>query len=106
MTKTRPNGIAPSSARFRLGGKGGRVAQAWQFVWDRLDHENFQDGTVLAALAAQKYDLKPDSVTAYMYRMAEEGILDHRLEQVQTEVFRAGKTMQATRARRHYRIAK
>ena len=104
--KTRPKGIAPSSSRYRVGGKGGRVAQAWQFVWDHLDRDNFQDGTVLAGLAAKKYDLKPDSVTAHLYRMAEEGILDHELRQVPTEVFRAGQTMQATRARRHYRIAR
>lgn len=104
--KTRPNGIAPSTSRYRVGAKGGKVAQAWQFVWDRLNHTDFQDGTMLAQEAAAKYEIKPASVMAHMYRLADEGILEHELRQVPTEVVRAGQTMQATRARRHYRIAR
>lgn len=59
-----------------MGGKGGKGAAAWQYVWDRLSREEFRDGKELWEAAAEEYGLKPISVRATMFRMAQEGILE------------------------------
>lgn len=75
-TIARPNGDAPGRKGYRLGQKGGTTAAAWQYVWDRLSSSEFQDGHVLAELAAQAYEIQPDSVRAQMYVAAREGHLE------------------------------
>lgn len=70
------NGQAPPGEKFRMGGKGGKGAAAWQYVWDRLSTEEFRDGKELWEEAAERYGLKPISVRATVFRMAHEGILE------------------------------
>lgn len=76
MNVTRTNGEAPPGTTYRMGGKGGKGAAAWQYVWDRLSREEFRDGKTLWEEAAKQYGLQPISVRATMFRMAAEGILE------------------------------
>lgn len=102
----RPNGIAPSTSRFRSGAKGGKVARAWQHVWDQLDRTEFKEAVPLAWAAADKFDLKPSSVLAHLHLMASEGILERKQDTVAVQVERpAGKFFTSTRNRTFYRIA-
>lgn len=103
-----PNGTAPAGTRYKLGGKGGKVAQAWQYVWDRLTTE-FQDGKELAAEAAEAHGIAEISVLAHLHRMAAEGIVDHEKRKVIVDVTRTSKagkisTFPAERTRTHYRL--
>jgi hypothetical protein len=106
MQTTRPNGIAPSTSRFRAGAKGGKVARAWQHIWDQLDHETFKEAVPLAWKAAAEYQLQPASVLAHLHLMAAEGILDRKQDEVEVEVERAGKTFTSHRNRTFYRISR
>jgi Mn-dependent DtxR family transcriptional regulator len=105
---THPNGAAPAGTRYKLGGKGGKVAQAWQYVWDRLTTE-WQDGKELAAEAADTFQIAEISVLAHLHRMAAEGLVDHEKQDVIVEVTRTSKagkrsTFPAQRTRTHYRL--
>jgi hypothetical protein len=105
---THPNGTAPAGTRYKLGGKGGKVAQAWQYVWDRLTTE-WQDGKELAAEAADTFQIAEISVLAHLHRMAAEGLVDHEKRDVIVEVTRTSKagkvsTFPAQRTRTHYRL--
>lgn len=106
---THPNGTAPDGVRYKLGAKGGKVAQAWQHIWDRLTGE-WQDGKVLAAEAADAHAIAEISVLAHLHRMAAEGLIDHEKQDVIVEVTRlskkTGKTSNfpAKRTRTHYRL--
>jgi len=102
----RPNGVAPSTSRYRVGAKGGKVALAWQHVWDRLNSTDFKEGVALAQEAARTQDLKTDSVLAHLSRMAQEGILDREVRSVAVEVERKGETFTSHRKRTFYRIAR
>ena len=107
MQTTRPNGIAPSTSHFRSGAKGGKVALAWQYVWDRLDHTEFKEAVPLAEEAAEKYGIKPDSVLGHLHLMATEGFLERRKKMVEVEVERpAGVFFTSSRKRTFYRIKK
>jgi hypothetical protein len=107
MQTTHPNGIAPSTSRFKVGAKGGKVARAWQHVWDQLDRDNFKEAVPLAWRAAEKYDLKPASVLAHLHLMAHEGILERKQDSVPVEVERPkGRFFTSTRKRTFYRISK
>ncbi len=101
-----PNGIAPLPAgNYRFGAKGGRMAQAWQFVWDRLDRATWVSGQELADKAAAAFDLKPVSVTEMLSRMRGTGVLEQKMVPLLTEYLRYGKPYVAYRPRVHYRIA-
>lgn len=101
----RPNGTAPSSARYRVGAKGGDVARAWQYIWDRLDRTEYRDGTALSEEAGRIFHLKPISIQSHLHRMASEGVLETEVRPAATRVTRGGKTHDATRKRTHFRIA-
>lgn len=88
LTAQRPNGVAPSPEGFRLGGKGGTLARAWQYVWDRLDATDFRQGQELAEEAGRKYALKPVSIMTLMHRMAKEGVLDNEVRLIEVQVQR------------------
>ena len=105
MTTVHPNGQAPDGVRYKLGAKGGKVAQAWQYVWDRLNTTDWQDSNALADEAGKKFKILPDSVLAHLHRMRKEGFLEHEIRSVATEVTRGGRTFTASRKRTHYRIA-
>jgi hypothetical protein len=101
----RPNGIAPvPSGTYRFGAKGGRMAQAWQYVWNRLDHTTFKNGQELADLAAKEFGVKRASVAEMLSRMRSTGVLEQELIPVPTTYSR-GKGYTANRPRVHYRIA-
>lgn len=112
-----PNGQAPSSAKYQVGAKGGMVAQAWQYIWDNLSAEEFQDGTALVEDAARRFGwrptepgepaigkLKPQSIMAHLHRMAAEGFIEAKNQPVETVVLRHGKQHGAKRQRAHFRI--
>lgn len=110
--ETMPNGVAPTraligrgDASFQLGAKGGRTAQAWQYVWDRLDREQWRYGLDLAEEAAKKFDLKLTSVTELLSRMRSSGVLEQKMLPIPTTYVRYGKKFVAQRKRVHYRIA-
>ena len=102
--KTSPNGTAPSGTRYRMGAKGGVVARAWQYVWDRLSTTEHRDAILLADEAAEKFGIKAASVRAHMYAMVREGVLETALREVTTTVTRYGKSFPAKRMRTFYRI--
>lgn len=110
---THPNGIAPirtkgpnPSGSFRMGAKGGRMAQAWQYIWDRLSAVDFKPASALAQEAAQAFDLKPVSVTEMLCRMRSTGVLEQSMIPVKTTYQRgSGKPYTAMRPSVHYRIA-
>lgn len=104
---TQPNGPAPAVSRkgFRLGAKGGKVSQAWQFVWDRLDTKDYRDAGTLSREAAEKFGLKPDSVRACLYMARTHGLLESiktRGDAVTTE--RGGQPFIVRPQVTHYRI--
>lgn len=112
--KLQANGVAPSLSRYRMGAKNGLVAQAWQYVWDRLDTSEYRDAVALAEEAATVFKILPDSVRAHMYAMAREGILETEVRDVSTEVTRImrpkdrdsyQRTFTASRKRTFCRIA-
>lgn len=110
-TVTHPNGTAPNTSlganragTFRMGAKGGRTAEAWQYVWDRLDRTEFQRGDLLATEVAEKFDLKYSSVMELLSRMRRIGFLEQVMKPVETHYGR-GKGFTANRMRLHYRIA-
>jgi hypothetical protein len=81
-TTTHPNGIAPIHVgTYQLGAKGGRMAQAWQHIWDRLGRTDYTDGMELAKSAADEFGLKPSSVSMMLCRMRAAGVI----EQIETE---------------------
>lgn len=111
-TDTRPNGIAPARSigvnkggSFQLGAKGGRTALAWQYVWDRLDREEWRYGLDLAQAAAAEFDLKLVSVIELLSRMRATGAIEQKMIPVPTTYVRYGKAFVANRPRVHYRIA-
>lgn len=103
--KRHPNGIAPTVAHGNKGNKGGAVAQAWQYVWDRLSTTEYVDAVGLAIEAGKIFTIQPESVRAHMYAMVREGVLEAQNTYVQTSVTRNGKTFPARRKRAFYRIA-
>lgn len=92
----RPNGPAPGGESYKLGAKGGKMAQAWQYVWDRLSPTEPRDGVTLALEAGEVFDIKPASVLSHLHRMAREGVIDG--EQIRVAGSRG------PRPRTHYRI--
>jgi hypothetical protein len=101
----RPNGVAPiPSGTYHFGAKGGRMAQAWQYVWDRLDHTTFKNGQELADLAAKEFGVKRASVAEMLSRMRSTGVLEQELIPVPT-IYARGAGYTANRPRVHYRIA-
>ena len=111
-TSTRPNGDAPTTSpganrggTFRLGAKGGKGADAWQYVWDRLDRTDWKRGDLLAQEAAQEFGLKLTSVVELLSRMRAQGNLDQKMIPIETTYLRYGKPYTANRPRVHYRIA-
>jgi len=111
QTITRPNGDAPTQVLLadgrdiKLGGKGGRLALAWQHVWDRLDREDWKSARDLAESAAEQYDLKRTSVTEMLCRMAVSGVLEQKMIPLPTVYHRGGQDIVMNRKRVHYRIA-
>jgi hypothetical protein len=102
----RPNGIAPiPDGSYRFGAKGGRMAQAWQYVWDRLDRTHWRNGQELADQAAEAFDVKRASVAEMLSRMRGAGVLEQELIPVDTTYRRGGGSYVANRPRVHYRIA-
>lgn len=90
-----------------MGAKGGRTANAWQWVWDRLSREEWQDGHDLAEQAAGVWKLKPVSVEGVLHRMAKEGYLERMPKSVPVVVTgKGGKQINGHRNRTHYRIIK
>lgn len=108
---TRPNGIAPTGLtlhggrKISLGGKGGRLAQAWQHIWDQLDRKTWVSSSALAEDAAEKFGLKPVSVTEMLCRMRATGVLEQKMVILPTTYHRGGKDIIMNRPRVHYRIA-
>lgn len=113
MTKeAHPNGTAPMRSlganrggSFRLGAKGGRGADAWQYIWDRLDRDEWRFGLDLAKEAAEKFNLKPVSVIEMLSRMRASGVIEQKKLPVPTTYHRGGEDIVMQRPRVHYRIA-
>lgn len=103
-TRIMPNGPAPTGGRYRFGAKGGRMADAWQFIWDRLDADEYRDGVQLAEQAAVTFRVLPVSIISHLHRMAKEGHLETDLRPVDTMVLRGGREFPSRRKRTHYRI--
>lgn len=113
MTETRPNGTAPmrslganKGGSFRLGAKGGRSADAWQYIWDRLDRTEWRYGMDLATEAAERFNLKLVSVVEMLSRMRASGVIEQTKLPIPTTYHRGGKDIVMQRPRVHYRIAK
>lgn len=88
-TTERPNGIAPVNAgTYRLGAKGGRMARAWQYIWDRLDRNDFKGSLELSREAAEKFDLKPVSVSEMLCRMRAGNVLEQKMIAAPTDYVR------------------
>lgn len=106
--KLRPNGDAPSGSRYALGAKGGRVASAWQHMWDRLSRTQWMDGVDLAMETATLTGLKYNTLAVHLQRMAAEGFLEYEIRLVDVPVERVfnGKVSKfiAPRRHAHYRI--
>lgn len=105
-----PNGAAPTTSpganrggTFRMGAKGGRTAQAWQWIWDQLTTTDWTYGDDLAIRAADRYDLGKPTVVELLARMRKAGNLEQKLIPVPT-VYARGKGFTANRPRVHYRI--
>jgi hypothetical protein len=104
---THPNGIAPTaSGNYRLGAKGGRMAQAWQYIWDRLSRTDWKGSMELAQDAAEQFNLKPITVSEMLCRMRASGVIEQTRKPVETHYVRKGKPYTSYRPRVHYRIAK
>lgn len=104
MTKTMPNGAAPTGNKYRIGAKGGKVGQAWQMIWNRLDRETYQDARALAEWAGDETGVKPVSIMSHIHRMAADGILDTRVIYSDVMVHKFGKEYPSRRKRTHIRI--
>jgi hypothetical protein len=106
MTETtaRPNGAAPEGDRFRMGARGGRTGQAWQYVWDRLDRVEYRDGVELAHEAADHYGLKYTSVASHLRLAVREGYLATENREVTVPVVKHGVEKLGSRVRTFYRI--
>jgi Mn-dependent DtxR family transcriptional regulator len=105
MNTTMPNGMAPAGDRYKIGAKGGKVGQAWQYVWDRLAIDTYEDGVALAEEAAQAVGIQPVSVISHLHRMAQEGYVEAEVRLVETTVRKFGREYPAKRRRTHYRIS-
>lgn len=103
-TPTQGNGIAPSVGRYKVGAKGGRVALAFQEVWDSLSRTEFRDAVLLAEKIAPKHRIKPISLMTHMAMIAKEGFLETEVRKIATDVERGGRTFTASRRHTHYRI--
>lgn len=104
---THPNGKAPSCRDYKLGGKGGATALAWQHVWDRLSRTEFRDGHVLAEEASRAMvdaRVLPDSIRAQMYAAVRDGYLETEQQLVETTAFRDNQLFPVRRRRSFYRI--
>lgn len=111
-TDQRPNGDAPTTSpganrggTFRMGAKGGRTAQAWQWIWDQLSTTDWTYGDTLADRASQQFDLGKLTVVELLARMRKAGHLEQKMIPVQTFYARGEKGFTAARPRAHYRIA-
>lgn len=89
-TTTYPNGIAPVNAgNYQLGAKGGRMAQAWQYVWNRLNTHSWTDGMQISRDAAAEFNLKPVSVSEMLCRMRAAGVIEQEMIVAPTTYARA-----------------
>lgn len=95
-TQEQVNGPAPGGEAYRLGAKGGVMALAWQYVWDRLSRTEWRDGVALSLAAGEAFDVKPASVLSHLHRMAREGVIVGK--QINVDGTRG------VRPRTHYRI--
>jgi hypothetical protein len=106
VTTTRPNGDAPTdTGAYKLGAKGGKMAQAWQYVWDRLDRRTWADGMQISREAAEAYGLKPVSISEMLCRMRASGVIEQEMINAPTPYHRKGVDFISNRRRVHYRIA-
>lgn len=87
-----------------MGARGGITAQAWQYFWDRLDRNEFRDGTQLAREAAEHFGLKDTSVISHLRLAAREGWLDTENRWVEVPVLWQGQERMRRRLRTFYRI--
>ena len=101
---SRPNGIAPLPSRGNKGNKGGRVARAWQEIWDSLDKHTWRDGYELADMVGRRHDLARVTVLSHLSLMASEGVLSRRHEYVQVRVQRGSQEFDSMRKHTFYRI--
>lgn len=104
-TTLHPNGIAPIPEGYRNNGaKGGKVAQAWQHVWDRLSRTEYRDGVQLAEEAARALDIQAASVRAVIHRAAQAGLLAAEKGHTGLTRHRGTSTHPVKQARTFYRI--
>lgn len=88
-TSIRPNGIAPvSSGAYKLGAKGGRMASAWQYIWDRMSTTEWRSSSELAQDAAQAFGLKPVTLSEMLCRMRASGVIEQKDIPIPTEYVR------------------
>jgi hypothetical protein len=104
MTKTMPNGAAPTGTSYNIGAKGGKVGQAWQMIWDRLDHDTYTDARDLADWAADKVGIRSVSLMSHIHRMAKEGVLDSTTAYADVTVHKFGREYASRRKRTHIRL--
>jgi hypothetical protein len=105
VSTKRPNGDAPLDAgTYKLGAKGGRMAQAWQYVWDHLSRTEWTDGMKISHKAADAHDLKPVSISEMLCRMRAAGVIEQEMIPAPTDYNRKGVHFTANRKRVHYRI--
>jgi hypothetical protein len=82
MMETLPNGVAPmpnlviGGRPYRVGAKGGRVAQAWQWMWDNMSPTEYTEGRELAERAAARFDLMQSSLLTHLSRMVRDGKIE------------------------------
>ena len=105
-TQTHPNGLAPSTSRYRMGSRGGRTAEGLQRVWDQLSTDDFRDAMGISDQIAAEMGLASTSIRSYLYALAAEGHLERKPVTHTVTVTRKGKTFDAQRHGNHYRIAR
>lgn len=89
-----------------MGARGGDTARAWQYVWSRLDRQEYRDGTELAREAAAAFSLKPTSVISHLRLAVREGWLETDNRWVEVPVVWAGVESLRRRKRTFYRIGR
>lgn len=63
--------------------RGPKLGPAWAWCWEQLHNSHdWQDGVELAAQAAERFELKPATVTQLLTRMATANLIDRQHRQV------------------------
>jgi len=95
MVTERPNGPAPlpdipgrDGRTYTRGAKNGRVAQAWEWMWDNLSVSEYTEGREVAQRASARFDLKPASLMTHLSNMVAADVLEVEYRKMPCRVVR------------------